>query len=824
MPNESAPALRPDFFGQLAATDPFQGRARRLFERGQVLAVNGNQADLLVGYDQHGNPLELKQVPIVSGYVPRVGDWAAIQYEAGHSGAPWVTGPSMTADVAQDSAGIGVFPVSSTAPTDPQRSTMYFDESLGTWRGWDGGEWVDAFGKLHNALPDLQGGAQGEYYHFSQEAHGALHALWDGEGMASSWIKRLNFRSVDASATQRTRLFEKDGDFFCSINAAYDEVSGQWNRIDTTKYAYLVELRSENGIPCEPIGGIVWWRAAPGSNPIGDYTAVGGWELGFMMTEHRNHVMGGMNLELDGSGSPPYGRLTQIGSNDASGTVVTAMQRNSWYEGSGSWARDSADRNSAIIGFDDNADLFVWWYPDSTEGNAPWSTLAWQHRLHFHLGGATRGRLDVTRASAETDAPGSAFLAKHKTSGDMADGFAAGYLFAIEGSAAVESIVAAVYGVRDGADNTGKLSWRVASGGSLDEYMSLTAGMLTVNGAVAISTDTEDVGISFTGTAATHHIYPATADGSDSHLVAILGGGARATSRGAYAFFSGNEYAANSRGRVALVAGVPGTAGTYDGHITLDTGGGVTVDIDDSQNTTLAGDLRVDGGDVGRTDDPDLLQLGANALTLNHAASGDVHGGLTIDNPNDTHYTFNDITLRHYTSGVGLENIARISSYRWSRTNPAAFASDALILQTYNRNTDTWNAEQLRLSGDGNAKFAGLVRAAIGSVSAPPYSFSGATAYGMYYYNSSLRWAINGGLKMMLDNSQLKAWGDIEATGNSNVAGHYEVDGTRVVTNRQPAISDLNEASPPGGSDLSETKACVNDILAALRAHGLIAS
>ena len=49
MSDETTPALHPDLFAQLAATDPFQGRARRLFERGQILAVNGNQADVRVG-------------------------------------------------------------------------------------------------------------------------------------------------------------------------------------------------------------------------------------------------------------------------------------------------------------------------------------------------------------------------------------------------------------------------------------------------------------------------------------------------------------------------------------------------------------------------------------------------------------------------------------------------------------------------------------------------------------------------------------------------------------------------------------------------------
>jgi len=476
MTHELAPALRPDFFGQLAATDPHQGRARRLFERGQVVAVNGNQADLLVGYDARNNPLELKQVPIVSGYMPRMGDWVSIQYEAGHSGAPWVTGPSMAADDASDSAGIGVFSVSDTEPGSPQTSMIYFDESHATWRGWDGADWVDFSAKLHNNLPDLQGGGGGDYFHLAADEHTALQDLQDGSGLASAWVKRLRFKAIDASASQRTQMFEVNGDFYWAVNATYDESADQWNRVDTAKYAYLIAVHSEGNIPTEPIGGVVWWRATPGANPIGDWAAVGGWELGYMMTEHRNFVMGGMNLEMDGSGAPPYGRFTHSGSNDASGTVFTAMQRNSWYEGAGQWGRDSHDQNSAIIGFDANADLFVWWFPDSSEGNAPWGTAAWQERATFHLSGDTRGRLDVIRSSADTSLPGSSFLAKHRTSGDMANGFASGYLFAVEDSAGVENLIGAMYGERAGADNTGRLSWHVASGGELAERMGLTAG------------------------------------------------------------------------------------------------------------------------------------------------------------------------------------------------------------------------------------------------------------------------------------------------------------------------------------------------------------
>jgi hypothetical protein len=474
------PALRPDLFGQLAATDPYQRRARRLFERGLVTAVYGNQADVLVGRDAQGNDLELKQVPIVSGYVPQVGDWAAIQYEAGHSGAPWVVGPSMAADVSGDAAGIGVFPIWGVPPADPPKSMIYFDDSLDTWRGWDGSAWVDFFAKLHNALPDLQGGTAGQYYHFTAGEHSALQDFYDGSAMASGYLQQLCFKAIDASATSRTRLFEKNGDFFWAINADYDPVADQWNRIDTSKYAYLIGLYSENGIPHEPggLGGVAWWRAVDGTNPIGDYTAVGGWELGFMMTMHRNFVGGGMNWELDGSGSPPYGRFSQSGHEDPD--CFTGLQRNIWYEGNptltpgaGSWGRDTTEHDGYFMGMLDGVG-FIWRYQAAGAGSFP--TSAWRELGRLRADASVLGRLEVLRQSGVTNTPGAGFLAKHVTSADMADGFGAGYLFAIQDNAGAENLIAALYGIRAGADSTGRLSFQVASAGSLAERMSLSAG------------------------------------------------------------------------------------------------------------------------------------------------------------------------------------------------------------------------------------------------------------------------------------------------------------------------------------------------------------
>jgi len=378
----------PDVFGQLAASDPYQRRARRLFERGQVAAVNGNEADVRVGADASGSSLELKGVPIVSGYVPQVGDWVAIQYEAGHSAAPWVVGPSMADDASSDSVGIGVFAVADGAPSSPQKSVIYFDDTLDTWRGWDGTQWVDFFAKLHNTMPDLQGGTASEYYHFSHSAHDSLAqflgAAGYAGGLATGYLKQANFNAIDASATSRTRMFEKNGDFFWAINAEYDAANDRWNRVDAAKYAYLVGLYSKNGIPHEPgsLGGVVWWRATPAGNPVGDYTAVGGWELGFMMTQHRNFVMGGMNVELDGAGSPPYGRFSQSGHEDPDN--FTGILRNVWYEGNtlhsprvageGSWGRDTTDHPGWFAGIVDGTG-FVWRYKAAGAGAFP--TSAW---------------------------------------------------------------------------------------------------------------------------------------------------------------------------------------------------------------------------------------------------------------------------------------------------------------------------------------------------------------------------------------------------------------------------------------------------------------
>ena len=791
MNSPSVPSRRPDFFGQLAATNPFQARARRLFERGRVIAVNGNQADLLVSYDAHNNPLELKQVPIVSGYVPRVGDWVAIQYEAGHAGAPWVTGPSMAGDASEDSAGIGVFSVSETEPADAQKSTIYFDDSRAVWRGYDGTEWVDLSAKVHNLLPDLQGGSAAEYYHFTAAQHGDLQDLGGGEGIASAWVKRLRFKAIDQSATQRTRMFEKDGDFFWAINASYDEVAGTWSRVDITKYAYLVEMRSENGIPSEPVGGIAWWRATPGANPLGAYNAVGGWELGFMMTQHRNFVGGGINFEMDGSGTPPYGRFTQIAGNDVAGGH-TLVQRNAWYEGGDSWGRDSHTEESAAVGFDTDGDLFVWWYPDSSDpnGGAPWATSAWQERARLHTHGDVRGRLDVIRSTSETAIACSAFLAKHKTSGDMADGFGGGYALAIEDDAGVENVIGAIYALRAGADNTGKLDFRVATGGTLASKATLDA-----NGNLLLPYTLEVTGqslfsdkIKFTQTDGNEAI-DSLNDGYMDYLAT-----------------TGHRF-----NRATEITGDLTIKAAYHQLKLYDTD---TSAIEWSISTYLGANLGffedgstlrltlLTGGDMDLGPNEDVMATIGRAKVGDVIAIADYAGFSHYDHASVTNYA-----LAQQNDGATFLNAATGKSLYFRINNAGGLIMSAAAL--YPSADSSFTLGSATGPKYFSNTFTDLITFGTGCTigGAPSMSFNIATGnYG---------WQIDGTLKASLTALEFSV------TGTINTTVSFEVDGMKVVGNQGAAVGDLAI-----DATLETTITRFNQLLARLRAstgHGLIA-
>ena len=100
----------------------------------------------------------------------------------------------------------------------------------------------------------------------------------------------------------------------------------------------------------------------------------------------------------------------------------------------------------------------------------------------FHIKDASIP-LWVERTTTDTNVYKTAITAKATTSGNMADGFAAGILCAIEDVAGVNNYMGGIYGSRDGADNTGALNFVVYNAGSQLTGMTLDIAGLSVVGA-----------------------------------------------------------------------------------------------------------------------------------------------------------------------------------------------------------------------------------------------------------------------------------------------------------------------------------------------------
>jgi|GEM_PF-5526767 len=142
-------------------------------------------------------------------------------------------------------------------------------------------------------------------------------------------------------------LQDRSGDFWMTSNAYYD--GSNWQRQNTSKTAFGVDLRGSSDFPSESEQGSALWVAQPGANPIDPtFGAVGGWELGWALTASRNFVVGGKGFELDGNGLSPYGRM--IHNNDLS-TINTGMLTNLYADFSG---RDADAQPSWFIGMVDD--------------------------------------------------------------------------------------------------------------------------------------------------------------------------------------------------------------------------------------------------------------------------------------------------------------------------------------------------------------------------------------------------------------------------------------------------------------------------------------
>jgi len=129
----------------------------------------------------------------------------------------------------------------------------------------------------------------------------------------------------------RSFITEINGDLWIASNATYDGTN--WNRVDTTKYAFAIQIQGYGNIPGETIQGVNIWKAAPGTNPIGPFLAQGGWETLVIGTAYSGFVVGGSTIEIDGSAAQ-YGYSRVICLNDG-----LHLTQNAYWDGT-NWNAD----------------------------------------------------------------------------------------------------------------------------------------------------------------------------------------------------------------------------------------------------------------------------------------------------------------------------------------------------------------------------------------------------------------------------------------------------------------------------------------------------
>jgi len=96
-------------------------------------------------------------------------------------------------------------------------------------------------------------------------------------------------------------------------------------------------------------------------------------------------------------------------------------------------------------------------------------------RLLLVSGDVSGGVATVNRTNASTSGVLGTMIVKGTSLGDMTDGFGSAFQFAIQDTAGVENLIANIQGIRDGSDDSGALSFNVASGGVIDNALLLTS-------------------------------------------------------------------------------------------------------------------------------------------------------------------------------------------------------------------------------------------------------------------------------------------------------------------------------------------------------------
>jgi hypothetical protein len=149
--------------------------------------------------------------------------------------------------------------------------------------------------------------------------------------MTMAYSGPMHFSAPVSSVNAYVGLLQVDttGDLSIVNNASYTASTNKWNRIDVNQPVWMQTYNTYGAIPGEGgLQGWTLWRVQKGANPIGsNYGSVGSPELAITSTYNRDMVVGGQNIELDGSGLNPPGFGRFINSN-AAGPIYTGMTRN----------------------------------------------------------------------------------------------------------------------------------------------------------------------------------------------------------------------------------------------------------------------------------------------------------------------------------------------------------------------------------------------------------------------------------------------------------------------------------------------------------------
>jgi hypothetical protein len=202
-------------------------------------------------------------------------------------------------------------------------------------------------------------------------ADGTLKLRTDGT-LTNLQANTINFNDTVSTALSGSAQ-SISGDVWILSNAYWDSNAQEFYRIDITKAAYGLQIQGQGYIPGEVdlgyyVSGTTLWVAQPesyslirgGGSLTGEvFSQVGGWELGYTISQQRQMTIGGGGIEIDGYGTFPYGRVVNNTTGTALARNIVGMVRNAY---------------TALDDYDDSTqESWFWGYVDQydpSNGNA----------------------------------------------------------------------------------------------------------------------------------------------------------------------------------------------------------------------------------------------------------------------------------------------------------------------------------------------------------------------------------------------------------------------------------------------------------------------